>query len=355
MQFPPTAVAIATALVVFAPPVHSQLTPDEQNTISVFKRAAPAVVHVKASRLAPNVGGELTASVSTGSGFLIDGAGHVLTNYHVIEGSTALKLFLAEGQELDAQLVGTAPAFDVALLKARLPTPLPDGLLPLPLGDSEKVEVGQKVMAIGNPLGFHNTLTVGAVSGLARDIPGTPAGLGHAFLQTDAAINPGNSGGPLLDSAGRVVGINTLVAREGQNIGFAIPINLVKKALPDLMRMGHVYRPLLGFSAVPITLGMATLFGLPVRQGLLIQEVVPGSPGALAGLRAGSRMVPMNDTVYVLGGDIVVAIDGNTVSSPLDLSRVFLGAKPGDVIRLMILRDERRQEIAISLPPMHLP
>ncbi|MBI3697001.1 MAG: trypsin-like peptidase domain-containing protein [Acidobacteria bacterium] len=350
-------VLVRTALLVGLAlrPGFSQLNPDEKNTIDVFKRAAPGVVHVKASRIASTEAGEVKTGEGSGSGFLIDDAGHLLTNYHVIENSTEIRLLLGEGRTLNARLVGTAPALDLALLKAEPPAgAASSGLIPLPLGDSDAVEVGQKVLAIGNPLGFHNTLTVGVVSGLARDIPGAPAGLDQAFLQTDAAINPGNSGGPLLDSAGRVIGINAVVAREGQNIGFAIPINFVKKILPDLIRMGHVYRPTLGFSALPITPGLSALLGLPVRAGLLVQEVAEGSPAARAGLQAGSRMVPMNETVYVLGGDIILAVNGKGLSSPHELTIALLGSKPGDRIRLTILRGEERQEKTLTLPPMHL-
>ena len=342
---------VTTLLALLGWPLYPQFTSDEKNSIDVFKRAAPAVVHVKADRTISTPAGDVTAGESTGSGFLIDMAGHVLTNYHVIENSSEVKLLLTGGRTLAAKLVGTAPAFDVALLKAELGSL--DEFRPLTLGDSDSVEVGQKVLAIGNPLGLHNTLTVGVISGLARDLPGAPMGLGEAFLQTDAAISPGNSGGPLLDSGGRVIGINAMVAREGQNIGFAIPVGLIKKILPDLMEMGHVYRPALGFTAVPVTPGMATLFALPVREGLLIQEVASGSPAGIAGLQGGSRMVPMNETVYVLGGDIIVAVNGKPPSSPRELNMVLLGSKPGDHVRLTVLRGEQRIEKVLTLPPMH--
>lgn len=330
----------------------AQTTPDETNTIGVFKAASASVVHVKATRSVPGPDGETRTGEGSGSGFFIDDAGHILTNYHVIENSSEVMLLLGEDRTLPATLVGTAPAIDIALLQAQMP-PKTGKPVHLVLGDSDAVEVGQKVLAIGNPLGLHNTLTVGVVSGRARSIPGAPEGLGHAFLQTDAAINPGNSGGPLVDSAGRVIGINAVVAREGQNISFAIPANLVKKILPDLIEMGHVYRPALGFSAVPITAGMATLFGLPARSGLLVQEVAEGSPAAQAGLRAGTRMVPMNETVYVLGGDVVVEVNGKKLLSPHDLTTALLGSRPGEQIRLTVLRGEERQEKLITLPPMH--
>ena len=325
-----------------------QKTPDEINTIQIFKQSAPAVVHVRSV-----YAHEKDAGGSTGSGLLIDQAGHVLTNYHVIQNGIEVKLLVAGGQTFGGILIGTAPAFDIALLKIDASEAVLSQLAWLPLGDSSTVEVGQKVIAIGNPLGLHNTLTTGVVSGLARDLPGMPVGLGEALLQTDAAINPGNSGGPLLDSAGRVIGINAVVATEGQNISFAIPINFVKKILPELTAMGHVYRPDLGVSLVPLTGGLASLFGLPGKSGLLVQEVVPGGPAYEAGLMAGSRMVPIHDTAYVLGGDLLVGANGKELHTPQDLMALLLGSRPGDRVQLDVLRGDERRAITIVLPPMH--
>lgn len=326
-----------------------QRTPDEANTIQIFKQAAPAVVHVR-SVYAHDKG---VTGESTGSGFVIDRAGYVLTNYHVIQNSMDVKLLLSGGQAFGGILIGTAPAFDIALLKINASEAVLSQLSWLPLGDSSSVEVGQKVIAIGNPLGLHNTLTTGVISGLARDLPGMPAGLGEALLQTDAAINPGNSGGPLLDSEGKVIGINSVVATEGQNIGFAIPINFVKNILPELMAMGHVYRPDLGISLVPLTPGLASLFGLSAKSGLLVQEVVPGGPAHEAGLRAGNRMVPIHDTVYVLGGDLLVSANGKELHTPQDLTALLLGSRPGDQVRLDVFRGDERRAITLVLPPMH--
>lgn len=331
-------------------PAYAQGTADEQNTIEIFKRAAAGVVHVEALIVSVPGEGNAATGLATGSGFLIDQAGHILTNYHVIERSSEVKLLLSGGRTFGARLIGTAPAFDIALLRVE---GAGDAVFsPLPLGDSDKLEIGQKVLAIGNPLGLHNTLTTGVLSGLSRDIPGAPAGLGQALLQTDAAINPGNSGGPLLDSSGNVIGLNAVVAQGGQNIGFAIPINFVKTILPELMNMGHVYRPALGFSALAIPARMATLLGVPVQSGLLIQEVFPGSPAGMAGLQGGSRLIPLNDTMYVLGGDIVTAVNGRSVASPNDLSAVLLGSKPGDRIQLTVIRGEERRTVVLTLPPM---
>lgn len=326
-----------------------QRTPDEINTIQIFKQAAPAVVHVR-SMYAHDKSG---SGESTGSGFLIDNQGHVLTNFHVVQNAMEVKLLLSGGQTFSGILIGTAPAFDIALLKVDASEPVLSQLSSLPLGDSASVEVGQKVLAIGNPLGLHDTLTTGVVSGLARDLPGVPVGLGEALLQTDAAINPGNSGGPLLDSEGKVIGINSVVAAEGQNIGFAIPINFVKRILPELMTMGHAYRPDLGISLVALTSGLASLFGLPATSGLLVQEILPGGAAYQAGLRMGSRMVWIHETVYVLGGDLLVAANGKELHTPQDLTALLLGSRPGDEVRLDVLRGEARRTITLVLPAMH--
>lgn len=242
----------------------SDRTPDEQNTIDVFRRTAPAVANVKTVLSLSSVVAE-AAGEGIASGFLIDSVGHVLTNYHVIASSSDIEVTFPGRNAVRATLVGTAPTLDIALLSVADAGEL-RGLIALPLGDSDRAEIGEKVLAIGNPLGFQSSLTTGVLSGLSRDLPSAPFNLEKAFLQTDAAINPGNSGGPLLDSAGRVIGINAVVARAGQNVGFAIPINVVKKVLPDLISMGHVYQPALGFSAVPIKPELATLFGLPERN-----------------------------------------------------------------------------------------
>lgn len=326
-----------------------QRTPDETNTIQIFKQAAPAVVHVR-SIYAHEKG---AAGESTGSGFLVDNAGHVLTNYHVVQNSLEVKLALSGGQAFGAILVGTAPALDIALLKIDAGEDTLSQLSWLALGESGGVDVGQKVVAIGNPLGFHNTLTTGVISGLARDLPGVPVGLGDVLLQTDAAINPGNSGGPLLDSAGKVIGINALVAAEGQNIGFAIPIDSVKKILPELKAMGHVYRPDLGMSVIPLTPGLAALFGLPAKSGLLVQEVAFGGPAYQSGLRAGDRMVPLHDTVFVLGGDLIVGLNGKELRTALDLTAVLLSSRPGDRVQLDVVRGDQHRTMTVVLPPMH--
>lgn len=329
----------------------AQRTAEENNTIEVFKRAAPAVVHVRSVHL--HDGSKPTPGEGAGSGFVIDQEGYVLTNYHVIAESRQVRLLVSGGREFGAKLIGTAPAFDIALLRIETDDQIRSQLSPLPLADSSSVEVGQKVLAIGNPLGLHNTLTTGIVSGLARDLPGLPIGLGDAMVQTDAAINPGNSGGPLLDSAGRVIGINSIVATGGQNIGFAIPIDFVKRILPELKAMGHVYGPDLGLSLRAIDADRASLLGLPTQIGLLVEQVIEGGPAYEAGLRGGSRMIPMSNTVYIVGGDFIVGLNGQGLRTPQDFTVLLFGSRPGDRVEMEIIRNGEHRILSLTLPPMH--
>ena len=348
-------VRVLVFVVAFAVAVSAkaQRTTDEANSIMVFKKVAPLVVHVQSVIGSTADGQSQAGGIGTGSGFIIDGAGHVLTNYHVVENATEVRLLLAEGGSFVGRLVGTAPAFDLALLQIENGAAAIRDLGLPQLGDSDLVEIGQKVLAIGNPLGLHNTLTTGIISGRSRDIPGAPVGLEEAFIQTDAAISPGSSGGPLVDSAGAVIGINTLVARGGQNLGFAIPINFVKKIVPELVSMGHAYKPNLGFSAIPISPGFSSLLGLTVKAGLLVQEVLEGSSASLAGIKGGNRMIPMGDNLWVVGGDVIVAVNGRRIASPHSLTVVLLGGRPGDKVQFELLRDGVKRTVDLILPPMH--
>ncbi|MFQ5789951.1 MAG: S1C family serine protease [Acidobacteriota bacterium] len=325
--------------------------PDERNTIDVFKEARRGVVHIKVVRQEDGTFGKRTSAEGVGSGFLIGGEGHVLTNYHVIEISNRIEVYLPNERVRVARVVGTAPTLDLALLHVDL---LPsDQVKPLWLGDSDTLEVGQKLIAVGHPLALHNTLTVGVLSAEGRSIPGSPIELEGALLQTDAAINPGNSGGPVLSSAGEVIGIATAVAPGAQNLGFAVPINLAKRVIPDLIQMGHPYRPSLGIDGVEITPELADLFGLPRRKGFLVERVVPGSLAERQGIRAGRRVVLMNETAYVLGGDIITEINGKETSSASEIARILLKSHPGEQLRVTLLREGQLREVVLPLAPMH--
>ena len=326
------------------------LLQDERNTIEVFRRASPGVVHVEARDAAETKFERKVVQAGTASGFFIDAEGRVLTNAHVIDGKNEIDVVLGGGRRVPARLVGTAPHLDLAVLQVSVPA---GEAHPLPLGDSAALQVGQKIMVIGNPLGLHNTLTVGVVSALNRTVPGTPVELGDALIQTDAAINPGSSGGPMLNSAGEVVGVNTL-GSDAQSLGFAVPIHLARRVIADLIEMGHAYLPQLGFNGTEITPAIARLFGLPVTQGLLVEEVLPRSPAAVAGLRAGGRIVVSGDKTYTLGGDIVTAINGQAVTGASTIARALMDGRPGDLLRLQVSREGRVIEILILLDKMRM-
>ncbi len=329
----------------------TRLMEDERNTVEVFQQASRGVVHISV-RLAKESKFEKEVKESgTGTGFIIDREGHILTAFHVVENMNQIEVVLSNGRRLNPRLVGTAPQLDVALLQIHAPA---DELFPLSLGDSASLQIGQKVIAIGNPLGLHNTITVGVVSALRRTAGETPVELEDALIQTDAAINPGSSGGPLLNSAGKVVGINTAIVEHAQNVGFAIPINFARRVIPDLIEMGHPYRPQLGFSASEITPSIAKLFGLPLGKGLLVEEVLPGSPAGLAGLRAGARVVMVTDRPYVLGGDIITTVNGQEVTASSQLAHILLQSQPGQVVRLGVYRNAQNVEISIRLQTMQM-
>ena len=326
------------------------LLQDERNTVEVFRRASLGVVHVETRDAAETKFERKVVQAGTASGFFIDAEGRVLTNAHVIDGKNEIDVVLGGGRRVPARLVGTAPHLDLAVLQVSVPA---GEAHPLPFGNSAALQVGQKIMVIGNPLGLHNTLTVGVVSALNRTVPGTPIELGDALIQTDAAINPGSSGGPMLNSAGEVVGVNTL-GSDAQSLGFAVPIHLARRVIADLIEMGHAYRPQLGFNGAEITPAIARLFGLPVTQGLLVEEVLPRSPAAVAGLRAGARIVVSGDKTYTLGGDIVTAINGQPVTGASTIARALMDGRPGDLLRLEVSREERTIEILILLDKMRM-
>lgn len=328
-----------------------QLTPDERNTVEVFRRASQGVVHIHASATTTSAFDTHAMDSTTGTGFEIDTNGRILTAFHVIKDKDEIKVVLSNGHEFTARLVGTAPQLDIALLEVDAPR---NELSPLALGSSASLEIGQKVMAIGNAIGLHNSLTVGVVSALQRSLGDTAVELEDAMIQTDAAINPGNSGGPLLNSAGEVIGINDAMIARAQNIGFAIPIDLAHSVIPDLIEMGHPYRPVLGFSGSEITPSVAKLFGLPLERGFLIEEVLPNSPAAEAGLRAGGRMVMVGEKPYVLGGDIIVGINGEAFNAASQIAKLLLQSRPGQQLQLQVYRQGRTVDVSVSLERMRM-
>jgi S1-C subfamily serine protease len=318
--------------------------PDELNTMAVFRAASRGVVHVTTTEKASQT--TQAGRTGVGTGFVLDSFGHVVTAHHVIQGRDQIRATLANGEDYAAKVVGTSAEYDVALLRIDAPSAQ---LAPLKLGDSTTVQVGQKVLAIGNGYGLHNSLSVGVISALGRTLRGGAPELQAAFIQTDAAINPGNSGGPLLNSDGEVIGINDAMNPDAQSIGFAIPIHLVRSVLPDLLRMGHVYRPNLGFSGhmVPSNEREGR------EAGFAVLDVLDESPAARAGLRAARHNQRAGrDDAY---GDVILSVNGQPVSSAGDISRAVTASKPGAEMLLQVRRGSRVVLLRLTMPEMQHP
>ena len=322
------------------------LDPDEQNNISVYRKNIGSVVNVTSHTVALDFFYGLVPQEGQGSGFIIDNAGHVLTNYHVIENAGQIEVTLHNRKKYRATVVGTDRSHDLAIIQIKAPD-----MTPMTLGDSKNLQVGQKVYAIGNPFGLAGTLTSGIVSSI-RSVQEPDGVTIDEAIQTDAAINPGNSGGPLLNSHGEVIGINTMIASNvGQNagIGFAIPINTAKAVLNDLVTLGRVRRPALGILTIPISPDIADQLGVAADYGLLIVRVLPGSAAERAGLRGGTERAYIGNEPIMVGGDLIVAIDGEAVQDQQDLSHVMNNHRAGDTIQVTIVRGKRKLDVTVTL------
>ena len=321
----------------------------------IYKRDAPGVVFIEARTLAPTdspfdfFGGEAPDRDATGSGFVIDDDGHILTNAHVVSGATSVTVRLGDKRSREADIVGKDDSTDLALLKV---DPEDLDLQPLELGDSKSVQVGDPTIAIGNPFGFDRTLTTGVVSALQREIRAPDGYTIENVIQTDAAINPGNSGGPLIDAGGRVIGINSQIATGGSRgsvgIGFAVPINTAKDVVAQLKDNGRVERPWLGLQFVPIDAGLEAL-NLEAEEGLLVQDVVASGPASRAGIRGGDQIVELNGVQVILGGDVITKLDDREVRTEDDVRSVLEDLKPGDEIAVELLRDGERRTVQVTL------
>ena len=312
----------------------------------LYKETSPAVVFISSVGIDPfKITDRVTSSI--GSGFFIDPKGLILTNSHVVYRRRAITATLDDGKTLPAKLLGADPILDLAVLKV----PAPDAARPaLNLGNSDKAQVGDEVFAIGNPLGLDQTLTRGIISGLNRLLPDTPTSRMLPFIQTDAAINPGNSGGPLLNRCGEVMGLITAILPDAQNLGFAIPINLAKKFVPQLIEHGRIIRPWLGFSGRVVDKGIKELLRAPLVDGYLVETIEPGSPAEKEGLRGGSFPLKVAGDEYLLGGDIVTHLNDQELSDPDKVPDLFNTLKVGDQVRLRIFREGEIKEMEFSLP-----
>jgi S1-C subfamily serine protease len=287
-------------------------------------------------------------STATGSGFLVDNDGHILTNAHVVEGAKRVDVRLGDGDSQQAQIVGTDPSTDIALLKIDNT----EGAHPLPLGDSSRVQVGDPVVAIGNPFGLDRTVTTGIVSALQRQIQ-APNGFSISdVIQTDAAINPGNSGGPLIDGAGQVIGINSQIESQSggnEGVGFAVPIKTAADVVSQLENGGEVQRAYLGLSGGDITPSIAQALNLPVQQGVLIEQVLNGGPADDAGVKGATGQATVGGQTVPIGGDIITKVDGKQVSGMDDVISVVNEHKPGDELTLTVWRDGQQRDVTVKL------
>jgi len=318
---------------------------DEQNNIEIYRTLSPGVVNVHSTSYARDFFGYVEPQEGSGSGSVIDQEGNILTNYHVIEGATKLAVSFGGQKNYAAQLVGGDPDTDLAVIKLIEKPRQP--LTVIALGDSDKLEVGQKVLAIGNPFGLDRTLTTGVISGLQRPIRARNNRPIEGAIQTDASINPGNSGGPLLDSHGRMIGINSQIlspSGASAGVGFAVPVNIAKRIVPQLIRSGEVRRPKLGITSRDVEV-LKNQVELPVSQGVVIWQVAPGDAAANAGLRG----LTQTENGDVELGDIIVGIDNDKVANNDDLYRLLDKHQVGDTVQVQIMRNGRRLSLPVRL------
>ena len=324
-----------------------KLDPDEQNNVEVYHKAIPSVVNITTKTMAYDFFYGPVPEQGQGSGFIIDKQGHILTNYHVVGDGSQVEVTLHNKKTYKAVVIGRDRGHDLAVVQIEAPE-----AVPAVLGDSTSLQVGQKVFAIGNPFGLAGTMTRGIISSL-RPIRSPEGAYIEEAIQTDAAINPGNSGGPLLNSHGEVIGINSMIATGGSNqsagIGFAIPINTAKAVLNDLITLGTVRRPSLGIVSLPIGPELAQEMGLPADYGVLIIRVVPAGAADRAGLRGGNARAYLGATPIMIGGDLIVAIDGDAIGDQQDLSNAMNKHRAGDTVTVTIYRGRRKMNVQVQL------
>ncbi len=326
---------------------------------AIYERDAPGVVQVLANVQQQSdspfgLPQQQQQGQASGSGFVIDDKGTILTNEHVIDGATSVRVAFGDAKTVDAKVVGKDASTDVAVLRV---DPKGVKLQPLPLGSADQLQVGDPVVAIGNPFGLDRTLTTGVVSAKQRQLQAPNGWAIDNVIQTDASINPGNSGGPLIDGGGRVVGINSQIATGGSGstgsvgIGFAVPIDTVKKILPDLQRTGHANTPYIGVTSidVPEAESLPSELGVPTSKGAWVQSVAPDSPAAKAGIRGGKVTLTSSDGPIRFGGDVITTVDGKQVSAPGDVSNAIADKKPGDEVKVELVRGKETKSVTVTL------
>ena len=327
----------------------------------VYSRSAPGVVQVTSTSVTSSPSSsffgnpfsqpQTQTQQALGSGFVIDKAGHIITNYHVVQGAKSVEVSFSDNESLKAKIVGVDPSTDIAVLQVDAHS---RALTPLPLGNSDQIQVGDEVVAIGNPFGLDRSITSGIVSALQRGITAPNNYQIDHVIQTDAALNHGNSGGPLLNAQGQVIGVNAQIQTGGSTdgnvgVGFAIPINTVKTVVAEIVRSGRAEHAYIGISAKPIESSVVQQFHLPTAHGLLVQSVQPGTGAAKAGLHGSTSHVTVQGDTWPLGGDIIVAADGVPVSSIAALRDAVAAKQPGDTMKLKIIRGTKKMTIVVKL------
>jgi S1-C subfamily serine protease len=331
------------------PTARAILDPTEEENVRVYKQASPSVANILTKTVEYDFFFNPVPVEGAGSGFLIDTDGHILTNYHVVQDAQTIEVTFGNHNTYKARLIGADTVNDIALIQIDAKG---HALTPLPLGDSRNLEVGQRVLAIGNPFGFESTLTTGVVSSLGRTVQTSDNTFIDEAIQTDAAINRGNSGGPLLNSRGEVIGINSAIYSPSgttAGIGFAIPINTARRVADDLIAHGRVRRATLGAEGRTLWPGLAEALSLPVQQGVLIERVDPSGPAARAGIRGGDRSVLAGLRELRIGGDVIIAVNGQDVNSRSDLNLMLNRAHPGDTVQLTVIRDGKKVTVPVKL------
>ncbi len=334
------------------PPVRKAgLTDEEVNTAQVYRERVRSVVNVTALSAYRTRQGGTVPSSGSGSGFIIDKRGLVVTNHHVVAGAQRVVVTMYDGSLYPARVLGTDPELDLAVLYF---DPQGRELRPVPRGDSDRLQVGQKVITLGNPYGLEGTLTVGVVSALERPIETASGLIMRGMVQTDAAINPGNSGGPLLDRNGHVVGINSMIlspSGASAGLGFAIPINAAARVVAELAETGRVRRGWIDIEGVPLDPRLARAAGTAVEEGILVTRVLPDGNAAQAGLRGGAdgRVIRYGRHRVPVEGDIVVAVSGEPVATIPEVLATLVDTRPGDEVAITIVRDGERQKVALTL------
>ena len=353
---PPTATPppTPTPVVVVATPTplsDADLLPidiEEQLITNLYERVGPSVVHIASEVVTMDFFFGPLASEGTGSGFVWDDAGHIVTNYHVVEDATRIEVIFSDESQVEAEVVGVDPRNDLAVLRV---DPAANTLLqPLALGAADAIRVGQRAIAIGNPFGLDRTLTTGVVSALGRPLETESGDYIFNVIQTDAAINPGNSGGPLLNSRGEVIGINTAIQEGAEGIGFAVPVETLQRVVPVLVAEGRYLHPTLGLLGYSITAPLAEALGLPVERGVLVAQLARGGPADAAGVRGAQQETIIGNRRVLAGGDILTHVDARPIADwNALLEYLELNKRVGDSVTLSLLRDGQPLTLEVTL------